>query len=126
VRKLGAIVVILDTSNKTLILRRAPGDYWAAEQWAYPGGKLEANETPQQAAVRETKEETTLVVSNLKEINLSLDNPVTAYYTRDYSGDVKLDFEHTDWAWVDAEEIENYDLAPDTYIMYEWALNNGK
>ena len=125
-RKSGAIVVILDKGNRTLILRRAPGDYWASEQWAYPGGKLEANETPQQAAVRETKEETTLVVSSLKEINLSLDNPVVAYYTRDYSGDVKIDFEHTDWAWATRKEIETYDLAPDTLDLYEWVLNNGK
>jgi len=81
---------------------------------------------PQQAAVRETKEETTLVVSSLKEINLSLDNPVVAYYTRDYSGDVKIDFEHTDWAWVTRKDIETYDLASDTLDLYEWALNNGK
>lgn len=125
-RKQGAIVVILNKDNKALILRRARGDYWASEQWAYPGGKLEGDETPMQAAVRETKEETTLAVNNLKEINLSLDTPVIAYYTRNYSGNVKLDFEHTDWAWVDMEEIKNYDLAPDTYARYDWVLNNGK
>ena len=124
-RKSGAIAVLLDKDSKTLILQRAPGDYWAAGQWAYPGGKLEENEGSLQAAIRETKEETTLIVSNLKEINLSLDNPVSAYYTRDYSGVVKIDFEHTAWAWVTREEIENYDLAPDTLDLYEWVLNNG-
>ncbi|HHZ94235.1 MAG TPA: NUDIX domain-containing protein [Flavobacteriales bacterium] len=123
--KLGAIVVILDKDNKVLILRRAPGDYWGGDKWAYPGGKIETGETPEQAAIRETKEETTLTVSNLKEIELGLDKPVSAYYTRDYNGNVKIDFEHTDWAWAGMDEIKNYDLAPDTYVMYEWALNNG-
>ncbi len=123
---LGAIVVILDQDDKVLILRRAPGNYWGAGQWAYPGGKIEANETTEQAAIRETKEETTLTVNNLKEIKLGLDNPVVAFYTRGYSGDVKIDFEHTDWAWTHMGEIKNYDLAPDTFAMYEWVLNNGK
>jgi len=124
-RKSGAIVVTLDKDSRVLLLQRSPGDYWAAGQWAYPGGKFEGNETPRQAAIRETKEETTLIVNNLKKIKLSLDNPVTAYYTRDYSGEVKIDFEHTAWAWVTREEIENYDLAPDTLDLYEWVLNNG-
>jgi mutator protein MutT len=126
VRKLGAIVVILNKDNKTLLLKRAPGDYWAAEKWGYPGGKIEAGETSEEAAVRETKEETQLHVSNLKEVGLKLDIPVNVYYTRSYTGAVKLDFEHTDWAWVDATEAAAIDLAPDTLELYKWALDNGR
>jgi len=120
----GAAVVILNEKNELLVLKRPDSVTWAPNKWGLPGGKIEPGETPRQAAIRETKEETTLIVSNLKKIKLSLDNPVAAYYTRDYSGDVKIDFEHTDWAWIAREEVEKYDLAPDTLGLYEWVLNN--
>jgi len=38
---------------------------------------------------------------------------------------VQIDFEHTDWAWVDRQNIEHYDLAPQTLEMYDWVLKNG-
>ena len=123
-KKPGAIVVILRDDESTLILKRPAWIKWGASQWAFPGGKLEKNETPLEAAIRETKEETSLEVKNLKLLDLDLDMPVTAYYTRDYLGNVKIDFEHDDWAWARRADIESYDLAPGVLEMYDWVLNN--
>ena len=53
----GAIVIILDSQDRVLLLRRTPGNYWAAGQWGFPGGKLEPGESAKEAAIRETKEE---------------------------------------------------------------------
>ena len=126
VKKKGAIVVILDGQNRTLILKRHPSSSWAPSLWGYPGGKVEENESLHDAAARETKEETNLTVANLEEIGLDLDLPVESYYTRDYSGDLKIDWEHDDWVWVNRSEIEAYDLAPNVLEMYDWVLHHGE
>ncbi len=121
----GAIVVVLNKRDEVLILKRPSTDDWAPNKWALPGGKLEPNESPLSAAIRETKEETDLDVRKLKIINLALDNPIAPYYTRHYTGNVQIDFEHTDWAWVARADIETYDLAPGVLKLYDWVLQNG-
>tara|TARA_Y100000310_G_scaffold334647_1_gene414874 strand:- start:263 stop:667 length:405 start_codon:yes stop_codon:yes gene_type:complete len=121
----GAVVVILDADNRVLLGRR-PTDVacWAPGKWALPGGKVEPGETPLQAAVRETKEEMNLDVKKLKQLGFHPQASVVSYYTRSYDGDVQIDHEHTDWAWVADSEIKNYDLAPEVFEMYKWVLDN--
>jgi 8-oxo-dGTP pyrophosphatase MutT (NUDIX family) len=124
VKKLkGAFVVILDEQDRALILLRPGWISWGANQWAYPGGKIEKGETPEEAAIRETKEETTLDISNIQEID-SQRQPVKAYCTRDYVGNVEIDFEHEDWTWATRKEMEQYPLAPGVLDIYDGALNN--
>jgi 8-oxo-dGTP diphosphatase len=122
--KPGAIVIIIRDDNKVLILKRPSWIHWAPGKWAFPGGKLEADESPEEAAVRETKEETQLDVFNLKQVMICLNKPVTAYYTRDYAGDVQIDWEHDDWSWASHEELVAEELAPDVLEMYEWVMKN--
>ena len=122
--KRGAVVVVLNDDNHVLLLLRPSWIHWGANKWAFPGGKLEAGETPEQAAIRETKEETELAVSNLRPVKTCLDKPVDAFYTRDYSGSVKIDWEHDDWAWVSAEDLSKHELAPQVKEMYDWVINN--
>ena len=121
----GAVVVILDAQERTLILLRPAEAQWAPHKWGFPGGKLEEGEAASQAATRETQEETQLRVRNLQPLRLKVDKPLAAYYTRDYNGTVEIDYEHDDWAWVPRHQIEDYDLAPGVLEMYDWVLNNG-
>ena len=120
-----AIVVVVDTLDRVLLLLRPQWIGWGAGQWAFPGGKLEAGETREQAAIRETEEETQLKVRDLKEVKIPVDNKLTMFYTRDYTGVVKIDWEHDDFVWVTRDEIENYDLAPQVLEAYDWVLQNG-
>ncbi|MCE4073612.1 MULTISPECIES: (deoxy)nucleoside triphosphate pyrophosphohydrolase [Pseudomonas] len=53
-KKVAAAVVYLN--GKVLLTRRAPGEKLAG-LWEFPGGKLEADETPQHCIVREIQEE---------------------------------------------------------------------
>lgn len=55
--------IIPDKSGKILLLHRQKG---LKDQWETPGGKLEAGETPGQAAVREVKEEIGVQVELIK------------------------------------------------------------
>jgi len=120
----GAFVVILDATDRALLLLRPSWINWGANQWGFPGGKLEDGETPLQAAVRETKEETELEVSNLVETHPGVAPVLRAYYTRDYVGNVKIDFEHDDWKWMSRDEMLQYPLAPGVLDIYDGAISN--
>lgn len=120
-----AIVVVVDALDRVLLLLRPTWIKWGAGQWAFPGGKLEVGETREDAAIRETKEETQLNVRDLKEVQISLDKSLTMFYTRDYTGVVKIDWEHDDFVWLTRDEIESYDLAPQVLEAYDWVLQNG-
>lgn len=51
-----AACALLDADGRILIARRPEGKPMAG-YWEFPGGKIEANETPEQAVVRELREE---------------------------------------------------------------------
>ena len=120
----GAIVVILNEKDELLVLKRPHFVKWAPNQWGLPGGKIEPDETPLQAAVREVREETTLEVEDLRQGDPDLKDPVVVYYTRKYRGSVELDFEHTDFKWASREELTKLDLARGIFNMYSWVIEN--
>ncbi len=55
-----ALAAVVNGNGESLMLRR-PIDAHCGGLWSFPGGKVEAGETPQQAAIRELGEETGLV-----------------------------------------------------------------
>lgn len=57
--------ILLDKDNKILLMHRNTKDL---KQWELPGGKLEKNELPEQAVVRELKEELNIKVKPIKYI----------------------------------------------------------
>lgn len=58
---------LLAHRGRVLVQKRRPGDVWPG-LWEFPGGCLEAGETPEQALVREFREETELAVEPVGKI----------------------------------------------------------
>ncbi|HBO4813837.1 TPA: (deoxy)nucleoside triphosphate pyrophosphohydrolase [Pseudomonas aeruginosa] len=114
VQSVAAAVIYLN--DKVLITRRAPGEKLAGI-WEFPGGKLEAGETPQTCIVRELREE--LGVESVAGEILT-----TSLYT--YPGgaveliavvvslrSTALKLQVHDLAkWIPPHELLSYDLAP--------------
>lgn len=49
--------------KKVLLLQRSTSHKWQAGTWGIPAGKLEAGETPEHAAIRETQEEAGIILA---------------------------------------------------------------
>lgn len=114
--------VIKDENENILItqrnLKKAQGGLWE-----FPGGKIEPNETRENAIVREIKEELDIDI----EVKSYLSEKVFNYPEKDInlialeckkvSGEIRL-LEHEDYKWVSKNELENFQFAPaDVFIV---------
>lgn len=62
--RVGVAVIIKDNDGKILIGRRLSKHGY--NTWSIPGGHLEKFETPEMCAIRETEEETGIIIESLK------------------------------------------------------------
>jgi len=110
----GAIVIIKNEENKFLLLLRPDWVSWAPSKWAFAGGRVENEESPAAAAVREVKEETELDINvdDLEYLPTISNKYVDVFFAKCYSGRLKIDHEHDDYVWVTRENLGYYELAP--------------
>lgn len=109
-----AAVIVVD--SKVLACRRAPHKS-AAGQWEFPGGKVESNEHPHNALVREIKEELGRDCETVSTFDIS-DTPVgnqiirleTILCTGSFSQELEST-DHDEFAWVSASESKKLDWA---------------
>jgi len=94
------------------------------DKWGLPGGKIEEGETAEQAAIRETLEETQLTIQNLDPV--LVDRQTAVFWTQSFAGDIQIDFEHSDWTWANDAELANYERIPYLRTLYDRALNYAK
>ena len=117
----GAVVIIFDCEGRALILLRPKEDKWMPLKWALVGGKLDKGETAEEAVLRETKEETSLDIKAPVEFYISDNGEVVYFVTESYDGEVSIDYEHEDFAWVYPEDLTNYDVVPGLTVMVQRA-----
>ena len=114
------LVVVLDSQERALILKRSDEVGYAARRWSIPGGHIQEDESREEGAIRETKEETNLNVSNLEHIR-TVDR-LHFYVAHGYDGNLKINFEHTDTAWVTHEDLDDYDIVEETRSILDKLL----
>ncbi len=110
-----AIAVIMDEQKRLLITQRAPhlskGGYWE-----FPGGKLELNESPELALIREVHEEVGLEILSyhyLGVVSHSYDTYqviLYGYVVHQYRGEARCCESQTGIRWVSLDELSDYDF----------------
>jgi 8-oxo-dGTP pyrophosphatase MutT (NUDIX family) len=110
----GAAILIEDDQQRLLLLQRSD-----SHSWGLPGGAVEPGEIIEEAARRETFEETSLKVDRLNLFGVfsgpelfyeypngdQVYNVTIIYLTKFLSGGILLNEEHTAWQFFPFEEI---------------------
>ena len=111
------LVVVLDSQERALILKRSEEVGYGAGRWSIPGGHIQEEEAFEEGARREVKEETNLEVVNIEHIKSV--GRLHYYVSHGFDGSIKINFEHTDYAWVSEEELNKYDIIEETKSTLE-------
>jgi 8-oxo-dGTP diphosphatase len=127
-RKLLLVVAaaLVDRDNRVLISRRPEGKQLAG-LWEFPGGKVDAGETPEAALCRELREELGIQVcetclapfcfaSHTYETFHLL---MPLYLCRNWEGDV-TPREGQEIAWVRASRLASYPMPPADAPLVPW------
>ena len=104
--------IIINSNQQVLISRRLDHQHQGGK-WEFPGGKVEANETPEQALVRELAEEVNLNVHSASLFeSISFDYPdkqvlLDFMLTTEFAGEAK-GLEGQEVRWVDKADLVNF------------------
>lgn len=117
------VAAIICKDGKIFATQRGYGDW--KDYWEYPGGKVEPGETPEQALVREIREELATDIRIDKHLcTVDWDYPSFHLHMRCYvctplSGTLHLN-EHEAAMWLDASSLEEVGWLPaDLQILPE-------
>ncbi len=127
--KKAACVAIFNPQKKILLLRRSATAEWMPLHYCFPGGHLEENEKPIDAAERETFEETDIELkkSHMKLIDTQINNGYLNYiYVAEINNSkVNLNFEHDEFIWAGFKDCEELELVPKLLNFIEMLKNKG-
>ena len=123
--KIVVSIALVNEFNEILLSKR-PKNKHLGGYWEFPGGKIEANEAPEQALIREIKEEINIDINNkciaplsfsefdYKEFQLLL----LLYVCRRWEGEPKS-MEKNEIRWVKPNMLKKYKMPPaDDALIY--------
>lgn len=116
-------MAILRNDDTVLMCHRHPDREWVPNLWDFPGGHIEAHETPQTALVRELKEELGVTVDAPSRpadevLEFKTESVRLAVWFIDYNGPIenRCAEEHDEIRWVSIDDAAELDLADAEYI----------
>ncbi len=123
------VAALIEKDGKYLIARRSTGSNDVLGKWEFPGGKVEKGETEVHAIEREIKEEFEM---NIKAIKFLINNvceyptkkiDLKLYECKHISGEFNL-HDHSEYKFVNKEDIINFDLCPADIPLAEFVKEN--
>ena len=114
-KTINVVAAIIKKNNKVFITQRGHGEFKGV--WEFPGGKIEPNETPEEAVVREIREELKSEVKverlfdEINDVHGDKVFNVKFFICSLVSGELELT-EHLASKWVEPAEINDADFMP--------------
>lgn len=106
-----AKILIMNSDNEILVLRRSDTHPHFPLHLDFPGGLVDPGETPEQTVIRELKEETGLTIAH-KAITKIMEKKNNDTMHLLYEGaintktpNVKISWEHCSYEWVDKNKL---------------------
>ncbi len=121
--RIRVVAAVIKDESRIFATARGYGEYkgW----WEFPGGKIEDGETPQQALVREIREELTVEIEvgdiiktieyDYPDFHLSMD----CFWAMIKSGQLKLN-EAEDARWLTCDELDEVNWLPADRELIEY------
>ena len=117
--------IILNPKNQILVTQRSSTMHLPLK-WEFPGGKIEANETPEACLVREIKEELNIDIEIIEGLNAN-DHQypdkfirLMPFICRQTGGEIILK-EHAEYKWLDRKDLLDLDWAEaDVEVVREY------
>lgn len=101
-------VAVINNNKKILLLKRGSTAPYNPDNYCFPGGNVEKNESLENAAIRELYEETGIEVNNNNLEKMVVTYPSgykkTIFVTRVTDESVALSYEHSDYVWSTFEQ----------------------
>jgi 8-oxo-dGTP diphosphatase len=110
--------ILRNEKGEFLLLRRSENSHSNPGKWDLPGGKLGHREPLEEAAVREVWEETGISIipgdiAGYVTFELPEKKVIAIVYDGGYViADVKLSYEHMEYAWISLDTILEMDTLP--------------
>lgn len=125
------VAIIIEKNNKFLIGKRSKSKQIHPSSTIFPSGKIEKNETPKEAIIREAKEELGITITNplltYKSTHNSQEKQEIYFFTcKEYKGNIKNktgEFEKLFWISKDEIDKLTFDISRKALLKYVTSKN---
>ena len=114
-KTLNVVAAIIKKDNKILATKRGYGEF--INMWEFPGGKIEPNESKEEALIREIKEELDCTIKPIK-FALDLEYCYPTFYLKMSCFEAVIEhgtpklLEHNDAKWLMKSELDTVNWIP--------------
>lgn len=122
------VAAIIKDKDRIFITRRAYGEF--SNMWEFPGGKIEEDESREEALKREIKEELELDIDELDFLT-TIDYDYSSFHLtmhcflcRIVGGELNLNA-HNDAKWIPFDELDNQEWVPADILVVDAIKEKG-